>query len=451
MGFLRFWFKTIRLSIARIGAGWMFALLTFNFNRVTIADLGAIAVVVTSLIGLHHFISFFQVYWGRFADRYPIFGYRRTPYIFLSGLAASLVFLFLPSIAVGLGERSLVATFEAFLLIGFFGVAMAMNGSSSNALMTEVTTEKERGGVVAFVWAVLILSGIFSSVVAGQIMPTYSPEAMQQLYNLTPAVVLITILLGNVGMERRITREEHATLLAAQPTESASPLSTFRVARDLMGSNMQVRAFFFFVLLAVMGIFLQDAILEPFGAEVFGMTQKETAAFQQSWGGGALLGIFLMGIISSYTSLSKKTIATLGGVMVAIGLLTVAGAGMINQPGLIAPALLLMGLGVGFFDVGALSMMMDMTVEGQVGLYMGLWGMAQGLGTGLANVLSGAFHTGLIESGLLSEQMGYAVIFSFEAVAMIVAVALLRGISVQEFKGLTRTDISAALAMDAAG
>ncbi|NCC32365.1 MAG: MFS transporter, partial [Chloroflexia bacterium] len=101
MGFLRFWFKTIRLSIARIGAGWMFALLTFNFNRVSIADLGAIAVIVTSLIGLHHFISFFQVYWGRFADRYPIFGYRRTPYIFLSGMGASVIFFFLPSIAVG--------------------------------------------------------------------------------------------------------------------------------------------------------------------------------------------------------------------------------------------------------------------------------------------------------------------------------------------------------------
>ncbi len=58
MGFLRLLIKTIRLAITRIGAGWMFALLTFNFNRVAIADLGAIAVIVTSLIGLHHFISY---------------------------------------------------------------------------------------------------------------------------------------------------------------------------------------------------------------------------------------------------------------------------------------------------------------------------------------------------------------------------------------------------------
>lgn len=88
MGLLRLLVKTVRLAIVRVGAGWMFALLTFNFNRVTIADLGALAVIVTSLIGLHHFIAFFQVYWGRFADRNPILGYRRTPYIFISGIGA---------------------------------------------------------------------------------------------------------------------------------------------------------------------------------------------------------------------------------------------------------------------------------------------------------------------------------------------------------------------------
>jgi MFS transporter, BCD family, chlorophyll transporter len=450
MGFLRLVLKTARLATVRVGAGWMFALLTFNFNRVAIADLGAMAVIVTSLIGLHHFISFFQVYWGRFADRNPIFGYRRTPYIILSGLAASLVFLFLPSVAVGLGERSLVATFEAFLLIGLFGICMAMNGSSSNSLVAEVTTEKERGGVVAFVWAAVIISGIVSAVVAGQIMPTYTPEAMQQLYNLTPIVVLVSTLLGVLGMERRITKEQHAAYLAAQPQHAASPLGTFRVASQLMGSNPQVRAFFFFVLLAIMGIFLQDAILEPFGAEVFGLTQRETARFQQSWGVGALLGMLGIGILSTLFPIAKKTIATLGGLGVAGGLLMIASSALLNQVGLINPGLMLMGLGIGFFNVGALSMMMEMTVEGQTGLYMGLWGMAQGLGNGFANVLSGGLHTLFIETGILSATTGYAMIFSVEAVFMIVAIGILRGISVQEFKGLSRQDIGTVLAMDTA-
>jgi BCD family chlorophyll transporter-like MFS transporter len=452
MAFLRFVIKTIRLSIVRIGAGWMFALLTFNFNRVSISDLGAIAVIVTSLIGLHHFISFFGVYWGRFSDRTPILGYRRTPYILLSSLVASLIFLLLPSVAIGLGARSALATLEAIGLIAAFGVCMAMNGSSSNALIAEVTTPKERGAVVAVVWATIIISGIVSAAVAGSIMPSYTPAKMQQLYNLTPWVVMITALVGSLGMERRLSKDEQAAFLAAQPEDdSVSPLSTFRVAASLMRGNVQVRAFFLYVLLAIMGVFLQDAILEPFGAEVFKLNQAATAHFQQAWGGGALLGMFGIGILSSLLPISKKMIATVGGLGIAGGLATVAISAVVVRSSLIEPGLMLMGLGIGLFNVGSLSMMMEMTIEGQAGLYMGLWAMAQGLGNGLANVLSGALHTVLIESQLLSPTMGYSLIFGFEALVMVAAVGILRGISVQEFKGLSTKDIGTVLAMDTAG
>jgi MFS transporter, BCD family, chlorophyll transporter len=451
MAFLRLAFKTLRLAIIRVGAGWMFALLTFNFNRVAISDVGAIAVIVTALIGLHHFISFFQVYWGRFADRYPILGYRRSPYILLSGLVASLVFLALPQIAVGLGQRSPLATLAAFGLALLFGVSMAMNGSSANALIAEATTPKQRGGVVAFVWATIIISGIVSAGVSRVIMPEYSLAAMQQLYNLTPFVVLGSGLLGLLGLERRISPAEHAALLAAQPKESATPLGTFRVARSLIVNNPQVRGFFAFVLLAIMGIFLQDAILEPFGAEVFGLAQGETARFQQSWGAGALLGMLGIGLLSSVVPLAKKTIATIGGLGVAGGLALVAAAGLTLQQTLITPGLMLMGLGIGFFNVGALSMMMEMTVEGQTGLYMGIWGMAQGLGNGCANILSGGLHTALIGSGLLSPTLTYATIFGVEALLMVVAIGILRGISIQTFKGLARKDIGVVLALDTTG
>lgn len=448
MAFLRTAFKAIRLAIMRVGAGWMFALLTFNFNRIAISDLGALAVIVTTLIGMHHFISFFAVYWGRFADRHPVLGFRRTPYILLSSLIGSLVFLPLPGIAIGLGAHSLAATLEAFVLVLIFGISMSMNGSAANALVAEVTTEKERGGVVAFVWAAIIISGIASAIVSQIIMPVYTPESMQQLYNLTPMVVMVTAIIGSIGLERRISREEHAAILATQPQEKASPLGTFRVATRLMRSNPQMRGFFAFVLLAIMGVFLQDAILEPFGAEVFGMIQKETARFQQYWGVGALLSMFLIGITSGILPIPKKTIATAGGLGVAGGLGLIALSGFSHQAGLIMPGLVIMGLGIGMFNVGALSMMMEMTIDGQVGLYMGIWAMAQGLGNGVGNVLSGALHTGLIDSGLLSPAVGFGCIFAVEALLMVLAIGILRGISVQEFKGLSRRDISTALAME---
>lgn len=451
MGFLRLLSKTIRLAILRVGAGWMFALLTFNFNRVAIADLGAIAVIVTSLIGLHHFISFLYPYWGRLSDRHPMFGWRRSPYILLSGLLASLPILFLPSIAIGLGEHSAVATLEAFVLIAIFGVAMAMNGSSSNALIAEIIPEKQRGGVVAVVWAAVIISGIASAGVSRVIMPHYSPEAMQYLYNLTPFIVLGTMLIGLIGLEPRISKADLTKVLAEQPQDSDSPLGTLRVAFRLMSFNPQARSFFFYVLLGIMGIFLQDAILEPFGAQVFGMSQAETARFQQVWGAGALLGMFGIGFASNVLPIAKKTIAGLGGLGIAVGLSMIAASSIIHNAALITPALLLVGLAIGFFNVGSLSLMMEMTIEGQAGLYMGMWGMAQGLGNGFANVLSGALLSTLVESGLTNASIGYALIFGFEAMLMVMAIVILRLVSVQEFKGLTRQDVGAVLAMDAAG
>ena len=61
--------NTLRLALPKIGAGWMFALLTSNFNRVAIFDLGIAAVIITVMISMHNFLSPFQVVFGRMSDR----------------------------------------------------------------------------------------------------------------------------------------------------------------------------------------------------------------------------------------------------------------------------------------------------------------------------------------------------------------------------------------------
>lgn len=452
MKFCQLALKTLRLAVIRVGAGWMFALLTFNFNRIAIHELGALAIFVTTLIGLHHFLSPFQVVWGRISDRYPLFGYRRGPYILLSALVASLVFVLLPSVAVLLGQRGIPVFLAALLLMALFGMGIATYGAASNALVVETTTERERGVVVAVIWTFVIVSGIVSAQVAKVIMPTYDPIQMQFLYNLTPFIVVGFVLLGLIGLERRMTPGEQAALRAQSLKKdvSGNRRNTLRITWDLFQRNRQVRGFFVFVLLSIFGVFLQDAILEVFGAEVFGLTPKDTAEFQQFWGTGVLVGMLLIGAMSTRLSMAKKTLATVGGFCISLSLAVVAIASSRYQVALLNPALLLMGLGTGVFNVGALSMMMEMTVDGHIGLFMGIWGMAQGLGTGLANVFSGVLHTVLITTGLLSPATAYAFIFGIEALIMILAIGVLRSISVQEFQGLSSADIHTAMAFDTA-
>ena len=432
---------TLRLALPKLGVGWMFALLTSNFNRIAIHELGVAAVLVTIMIGMHNFLSPFQVVFGRLADRHPILGLRRTPYFFLGSLVSSLVFLALPSLAIAMGHGSLVAILTGFALLVVFGIGIAASGDSHHALIAEVTNPKSRGGVVAVVWTFTIVSAIAAAIVIKVVMgDSYTPEKMQALYNLTPWVVLISGALGLLGIERRKSREELAAALAQsqQVTPAGNALSA---AWSLLNSNAQVRAFFGFVFLSILGIFLQDAVLEVFGADVFGMTVKETTSFTQTGGGGVLIGMLLIGILSSFVPVSKKLIATLGGAGTAVGLGLLTVCAFSQQRTLLNPALLIMGFSTGLYNVGALSLMMDMTVEGATGLYMGLWGMAQAFGTGSASVLSGALKSLLVETGWLSPAIGYSAIFGLETVLMVLGVALLRGVSIEEFRGLTREDL----------
>lgn len=442
--------KTIRLSLLRVGIGWMFALLTFNFNRVSITELGAVAVLVTSLLSLHYFLSPMQVFWGRLADRFPLWGYRRTPYILLSTVLGSLLFLVLPTLATYLGSAPLLATVPALLLFVLFGLAMAANGSAVFALVAETTSPRERGAVVGITQTALVISAIASAGIAKSVMPEYDPVQMQVLYNLTPLIAVGTTLLGLLGLERRISPAEHATLLRQAESASASAdSSTFALTWRLLRTQRQVRLFFWFVLCAILGIFLQDGILEVFGAEVFNLSLAETTTFTQAWGSGMLGGMLLVGLLSWALPVPKKLIATVGGIGTVFGLATLAHAAASHSQALVLPTLLLMGLCVGLFNIGAMSMMMEMTVEGQTGLYMGMWGMAQGLGNGLAMVLGGALHTALIGTNLLAPSSAYGVIFSLSATLMMGAVLLLRASNPQEFQALDTPTMGAALAADA--
>lgn len=436
--------KVLRLALPKLGVGWMFALLTSNFNRVSIVELGVTAIIVTTMIGLHHFLSPFQVIWGRMADSHPVLGLRRTPYLLLGAVVGSLVFLALPSIATAMGQGSALATVAGFALLILFGVSIAAMGDSHHSLIAEVVEPKRRGGVIAVVWTFTIMSTIIAAGVIKSVMPAYSPESMQTLYNLTPLVVIGSVLLGVAGIEKRLDREALAAAIA-RANAAAPSTNPIGAAIGLLRQNPQVRAFFGFVFLSIVGIFLQDSILEVFGAEHFGMTLKETTGFTQTWGGGVLGGMLVMGLLSSIFPIGKKLIALIGGAGTALGLGLLAICAFTDHRELLNPAIILMGISTGFYNVGALSLMMDMTVEGATGLYMGMWGMAQAFGTAVASISAGALHTLLIESQVLSSSIGYGAIFGLEAVLMIMGIALLSGVSIEAFRGLTRSDITRAM------
>lgn len=441
--------RTVQIALPKIGVGWMFALLTIDFNRVSVVELGIAAIIVSSLLSLHYFLSPFQVVIGRFADMHPLFGYRRTPYLVVASLVSSLIFLVLPSVAEGIGAGSVPMLALGIALFVIFGLCMATVGDAHHSLIAEVTNEKTRGGVIAVVWITMILSTILAAVVMNQIRPSYSPEAMRTLYALTPWIVMVTTLLGVWGIEKRMSDEEIAssTRSARLSAPEGNPLV---VAWRALQRNAETRAFFLFVFIAIFSIFLQDNILEVFGAEVFGMTIAETTRFQPTWGGGVLLGMIVMGIASSVTRISKHTLVVIGCIGAALGMIALAASAGFGLREIVTPSLFAMGFFTGIFNIGALALMMDMTVPGATGLFMGLWGTSQVMAQGLASLGSGVLHTALIESGLLAPGIAYASIFTLEAIGMLVAASLVLGVSTVRFRAaygsaLGRADLTRAM------
>lgn len=427
--------KTLRLALPKLGVGWMFALLTINFNRIAIHELNIVAVAVTSMLAMHYFLSPFQVITGRIADKHPIFGLRRTPYLMFAAITSGLSFMLLPSLVHAMGTGAPLAYVGGFGFFVLFGVAIAVFGDSHHSLIAEVTEARARGGVMAVVMTFTVMSTIFAAVIMNVVMPEYSPESMQTLYNLTPWIVIGSAVLGILGMEKRLTGEElQASIERAQLVAPAG--NPIAVAIKVLRENKQAFSFFIFVFLSIFAIFLQDNILEVFGAEVFGMSLEETTKFQPTWGGGVLVGMAIMGVISVSFNVSKRNIAILGAVGTSIGMMVLASAAITGTATMVKPALMGMGFFTGFFNVGALAMMMDMTVDGATGLYMGLWGMAQAFGMGAASIGSGVLHTGLIETGLLGPNGAYFFIFGLEALGMAGAAIILYSISVKRFHGI---------------
>lgn len=445
---------TLKIALPKVAVGWMFALLTIDFNRVAIVEMGVAAVVVTTLLSIHYFIAPFQVIAGRIADTRPILGYRRTPYLIGASAVASLLFLALPSVTFAMGEGSSLATAVAVVLFVMFGLCMAVMADSYHSLIAETTTKDTRAGVISVVWIVMILSTILAAVVMNAVRPEFTPEAMQNLYNLTPPIVLGAVLLGVIGVERRMSPSE-LTQAATRARAMAPPGNPLASAARLVAGNRQARYFFIFVACAIFALFLQESLIEVLGAEVFGAGIRETTRFQPIWGGGILLGMLGMGLLSVFYRAPKKTLTLIGCAAAAAGFFLLGVIALLRLEFLLVPTLFVMGVCAGVFNVGALAMMMDMTVEGATGLYMGLWGTAQAMGMGGSSVAAGALHTSLIGSGLLEPQYAYWMIFSLEASVLLAAAAILTRVDVAAFqrtavRSVEETSTDSAVILDVA-
>ena len=76
----------LQFTLQKIGIAWSFCMVVASFNRVAVTDLGLPAAAISLLIGVYTLFGPIQPVIGRMAERWPLFRYRRTPYMLIGTL-----------------------------------------------------------------------------------------------------------------------------------------------------------------------------------------------------------------------------------------------------------------------------------------------------------------------------------------------------------------------------
>lgn len=420
----------IRLGLRQLAAGMLSVLALGILNRIMKIEMGIDLGLVGLVIGAHYFAAPVAIPLGHRSDRSPIRGLHRTPYI-LAGTAltvAATAAAPFAALAMEAGRGGLVATVLGLTTFLALGAGMYIAGTAYLSLIADLVPEAGRSRAISIVWSMMmvgILGGVFLGV---GVLSAYSAENLIRLFLIVAAAVGVLTLAAVWRQERR----------GAQPAPAA--VST-RQAMGLLNGR-QPRLFFAFLSSGILFLFLQQVVLEPFGGDVFGMSIRQTTMFNAYQMVGVLVG---MGAAGAWLSprLGQKRTAGLGLIVASLAFVLLGAASTQEAEGLVAPAITLMGLGMGFFNVGGLALMLGMSAPGNHGIFMGAWTLAQAVANGVASVGGGyLYDVGLRFFG--SASTAYAAVFLLEAAGLLGTIAVLAAVSPREFEAHTAARLASA-------
>ena len=462
-------FTMLRLGVFNMGLGIMSLLTLGVLNRIMIDELKVPALIAAGTIAVHQFMAPARVWFGQMSDSRPIFGYHRSGYIWM-GIVAVAVTSFLAVQVVwriggsmeslGWGNHVYLWVGALALLFAVYGLALSATSTPFTALLVDVSDEQSRSRLVGIGWAMLMVGIVSGVIITSIVLKPLSLDAsldqvrssVNRLFIIAPAVVCVLAFLSTFGIERKYSRLSRRSTLSEREDRI-----TLKQALKVLTASRQTGLFFVFLLVLSLSLFMQDAILEPYGGEIFGMRISETTQLNAAFGMGTLLGIILTGMFV-VPRIGKKRTVTVGCIWAALCLLLISCSGITAAPQILMTAVFCFGTASGVLTLGAIVLMLDLTVAETAGTFIGAWGLAQAIARGSATVLGGgvldlgkSFVRLFDESGTVAETQylpAYALVFTVQAIGMIVAVLLLRRVNIQEFQANAKAAITAALESD---
>jgi BCD family chlorophyll transporter-like MFS transporter len=415
--------KRLQLGLIHVAVAMTLVPINSTLNRVMIKELSLSATLVAILASLPYLFAPIQVAIGSYSDRHPIFGLRRTPYILAGLILCVLGVVISPQVAFLMAKNFPLGLFAGIFAFGLWGMGYNLSAVSYLSLASELSGEKGRGKTIATMWFMMIVSIIATAIGLSRMVDPYTPEALIRAFEVVAASALTLGLLGLIKLEPRSN-----SVVGMSPH---SETYSFKQMSAAITTNPVARTFFIYLLLLLAAILGQDVLLEPFGAEAFGMTVTQTTRITSIWGTFVLLAILIAGALEG--RVAKKNVAQFGNIGALAGFVVIVVSGFTRSTSIFYSGVTLLGLGTGLSTVANLSLMFDFTVPGMVGLYIGAWGFSNALSRLIGSILGGVVRdvVNQITGAALS---GYLVVFTLEALMLLAAAIMLTRIDIQKFQ-----------------
>ena len=405
------WFAIVRLGLVQMALGSIVVLTTSTLNRVMVVELALPAVLPGLLVALHYGVQISRPSWGYASDA----GGNRTRWIvggmfmLALGALAAAVAVWLFAVSFGLG---VIGSVLAYAMIG---LGVGASGTSLLALLATGARPERRAAAATITWLMMIAGIAATAGSVGAALDPYSPVRLLVVVAVVVSVAFTVTCLAVAGVEARLGR-------VARPDATTSLRDGLRE----VWAEPRARAFTAFVFLSMVAYFMQELILEPYAGLAYGLTPGQTTSLSGAQHGGVFLGMTTVGLMASGLRLgSFRTWVSVGCLLSAAALLTIAVLGHSARQAPLVPAVIGLGFANGVFAVAAIGAMMQLAGEGRArreGTRMGLWGAAQALAAGFGGLL-GAALADLLRL-VVDDVSAFGAVFLIEAGLFVAAAAL---------------------------
>ncbi|MFM7312314.1 MAG: BCD family MFS transporter [Cyanobium sp.] len=456
----------LRLGLFQACLGCLAVIFSGLLNRIMLSELGFPGLLVGGALAFEQFVAPSRVLFGQISDAHPLGGRRRVPYVLLGATAFCLLAvlsipltfhvarLFDAGIqpVLGLGIASLCG------LYALYGLAVSLSTTPYLALVIDRTSEQERPRAVGIIWCMLTVGIVVGAIVISVSLrsldgvrdPALLEPILLRFMIAVAAVVLTLTLLAVWGIEPASGRDPRPGMAASSADREVQrdDSVTLSQAWALITSSRQVLVFFVFLVLFTLGIFLQDPVLESYGAQVFAMPIAATTQLNAFWGMGTLLGLLLAGLWI-VPRIGRLPTARLGCQLIVASLLALLLCGLLPSVPVLNLVLLLFGLAAGIATNSALCLMLDLTLPQATGSFVGVWGLAQALSRAIGKLAGGGLYD-LGRALPLGEGAypPFALVLGVEALVALAALLVLDNVNVRQFREDTDVGLRRIMAVE---